>query len=182
MRTSLALALSAALVLFAGGARADEKMSAAPAAAKKSPAAEQLERLKSLAGTWTGKATHPGSPAGMDTTVTWRVTSGGSAVMETIDPGSDHEMVTLYHLDGGKLVLTHYCASGNQPTMRLVKSGDPRTLAFDFARGTNMKPGDMHMHALRIQFVEEGAVTTEWTSWKDGKPAGAIRLALARQK
>jgi hypothetical protein len=156
---------------------------AAPAAGgqqQKTGAQQQLERLKSLAGTWTGKAGH-GSSA-QDTTVVWRVTSGGHAAMETIDPGTPHEMVTLYHLDGGKLVLTHYCAAGNQPTMRAVRSSGPDAIAFDFVRGSNMKPGDMHMHAARISFVGPDRLDTEWTSWQGGKPAGKMRFELTRQR
>ena len=28
-------------------------------------------------------------------------------------------MINMYHMDGDDLVLTHYCAGGNQPTMKL---------------------------------------------------------------
>jgi hypothetical protein len=169
MRPAIALCL---LALAAPAARAGEKQSVAR---------QQLERLKSLAGTWTGKAAAGGGP-GEDTTVVWRVTSGGNAAMETIDPGSSHEMVTLYHLDGDKLLLTHYCAAGNQPTMRAARSANPDAIAFDFVRGSNMKPGDMHMHSARIAFPGQDRIDSQWTSWKDGKPAGTMRFELARQK
>jgi len=149
---------------------------------KKSPAAAPFERLKALAGTWTGKVRQAGAAEETIATVTWRVTSGGSAVMETIDPGSPHEMVTLYHLDGDQLLLTHYCAAGNQPTMRAAKSADPRTLTFEFVRGTNMKPPDLHMRSVRITFVDEARTDTEWTSWKGGKPVGTMRFELSRQR
>ena len=45
------------------------------------------------------------------------VTSGGSAVREIMWPGQAMEMTNLYHMDGGALVCTHYCAAGNQPRM-----------------------------------------------------------------
>lgn len=163
-----------------GAARAGTAMAAKPAASA-APAAAQLEKLKALAGTWTGTAGHAGSP-GQDASVTWRITGGGSAVMETIMPGTPHEMVTVYHLDGDALLLTHYCAAGNQPTMRAVPSRDPSVIAFDFLRGSNMKPGDMHMHSARIVLAGEDRLETEWTTWRDGKPAGTMRFALARQK
>mgnify|MGYP003352508404 CR=1 FL=1 len=35
------------------------------------------------------------------------VTAAGSAVVETIAPGTPHEMVTVYHLDGDKLADTY---------------------------------------------------------------------------
>lgn len=163
-----------------GPAHAGHAMPATPAASA-SPAAAQLERLKALAGTWTGKAGPAGSP-GQGAVVTWRVTGGGSAVVETIFPGTPHEMVTVYHLDGDALLLTHYCAAGNQPTMRALPSRDPSVIAFDFLRGSNMKPGDVHMHSARIVLAGADRLESEWTTWRDGKPAGTMKFALARQK
>ena len=182
-------ALALALLLAAPGATAEApppgQAQAVPAgkapAARASPAAAQLETLKALAGTWTGKAAHGNSP-GEDTSVTWRVTGAGSAVLETIAPGTPHEMVTLYHLDGDALMLTHYCAAGNQPTMRARPSKDPSVIAFDFVRGTNMKPGDMHMHSARIVLAGGDRLETEWTTWSGGKAADSAKFSLARQK
>ncbi|HEY6105632.1 MAG TPA: hypothetical protein VIV59_06600 [Anaeromyxobacteraceae bacterium] len=185
---SLALALLLAVPAAAraeapsGQAHEGHAMPAAKAPAKRpSPAAAQLEKLKALAGTWTGKAAHGDSP-GDDTSATWRVTAAGSAVVETIAPGTPHEMVTVYHLDGDHLVLTHYCAAGNQPTMRARPSKDASIIAFDFVRGSNMRPGDMHMHSLRIALAGEDRLETEWTTWSGGKAAGSAKFALARQK
>jgi len=172
MRTPLALA---ALLLAAS----------APALAaeqKPSPAKGQLEKLKALAGTWTGKAGEKDSGKTFDAVVTFKVTGGGSAVVETIGPGTEHEMVTVYHLDGDRLMLTHYCAAGNQPTMRAVKSGAADTIAFDFVRGSNMKPTDTHMHSARLRFAGEDQLVGDWTSWQGGKPASTMRFELARQK
>ncbi len=163
-----------------GQAHQGHSMAAAKPAASASPAAAQLEKLKALAGTWTGKAGPTGSP-GQDASVVWRVTAGGSAVVETVFPGMPHEMVTVYHLDGDQLLLTHYCAAGNQPTMRALASGDPSIIAFDFLRGSNMKPGDRHMHSARLVLADD-RLETEWTTWSGGKPAGTMKFALARQK
>lgn len=145
-----------------------------------SPAAAQLEALKALAGTWTGKAGE-GEKA-FDATVEYRVTANGTAVMETLFAGTPHEMVTVYHLDGDELLLTHYCAAGNQPTMRAAPSSDPRTLSFDFVRGTNMKPGDMHMHSAKLVMVDDAHLESEWVSWKDGKPSDTAKFALTRKR
>src|SRR4051812_11604246 len=75
-------------------------------------------RLKSLAGEWK-VAELDGVHGQHDGKITYKVTAGGSTVMETFFPGSDHEMVSMYHLDGDELVLTHYCAAKNQPRMKL---------------------------------------------------------------
>src|SRR5438309_5279140 len=62
-----------------------------------------FEKIKALAGEWEAKGT--GEHSG---TVSYKVTAGGSAVLETLFGGSDHEMVTLYYLEGGDLAMTHY--------------------------------------------------------------------------
>lgn len=181
---ALLLAVPAAGLAAAPSGQAHEAhaMPGAKAPAKPpSPAAAQLEKLKALAGTWTGKAAHGNSP-GEDTSVIWRTTAAGSAVVETIAPGTPHEMVTVYHLDGDTLMLTHYCAAGNQPTMRARPSKDASSITFDFVRGSNMKPGDLHMHSVRIALAGEDRVETEWTTWSGGKAADSAKFSLARQK
>ena len=140
-----------------------------------------LERLKQLAGEWRGTVAEDGSPMG----VVYEVTAGGTAVMERMFPGSPHEMMTLYHLDGGDLVLTHYCAGGNQPRMRLVESSgtDPVELRFDYAGGTNIDAAkDSHMHSARMSIKGPDALESEWTAYAKGKPAGAHKFVVARAK
>ena len=74
---------------------------------KEKPTADPLAPFKTLAGEWAGKGMH--GDANHDVTIVYKVTSGGSAVVETIGPGTEHEMVTVIHPDGDSLVLTHYC-------------------------------------------------------------------------
>jgi len=93
-------------------------VNADPGAAPAEPPSPAFERLKSLAGEWTGTAGGSGDMKNMPTRASIRVVSAGSAVMLTTDPGGPHEMVTLIHRDdGGVLVATHYCAAQNQPRM-----------------------------------------------------------------
>ena len=71
-----------------------------------------LEQFKQLAGDWVGKE------GGQAMAVNYKVTSGGTAVVETIGAGTEHEMITVIHADGDGLALTHFCMLGNQPQMR----------------------------------------------------------------
>src|SRR5436190_1889073 len=66
-----------------------------------------LDRFKQLEGEWNSKGMHDGKEHEMR--VIYKVTAGGSAVVETVDPGTPHEMVTVIHADGDALALTHYC-------------------------------------------------------------------------
>jgi len=83
--------------------------------------------------------------------VTYRLASGGSVVEETLFPGTPHEMISMYHVVDGELVLTHYCAMANQPRMRLDrKASAPERLVFAFDGGTNFDPAkDTHGHSGR---------------------------------
>lgn len=140
-----------------------------------------LDRMKQLEGEWTGEGTH--GTEKMPVTVTYHVTAAGSAVMETLFPGTPHEMVTMYTLDGGKLVLTHYCAMGNQPRMKLRAGGSPDELVFEFAGGPGIDPGkDAHMHDALLRFTDAGHLHAEWTSWMKGKPGEKATFDLTRKQ
>ena len=141
-----------------------------------------LDRLKNLEGEWVGKA---GSPDGdkVDARVTYHVIADGSAVMETLFPGTAHEMVTMYTLDRGALVLTHYCAMHNQPRMKARKGGSANELTFDFAGGANINPAkDTFMHDAKLVFVDPDHIRGEWTSWSGGRPGGTTVFEMERKR
>ena len=145
-------------------------------------------RLKTLAGTWKSHETaqkkehadaHPA-----ESTVTYRLTGAGSALIETLLPGTDHEMVSVYHLDGDDLRMTHYCAVGNQPRVKLDRAHSrPDHLIFVFDGGTNLNPKkDMHIHGLKVTFHPDGRVTSAWEGYMGGKSAGITSFVMTRQE
>jgi hypothetical protein len=143
----------------------------------------RLELFKQLAGEWVGTGT-PQLKEAPTLHVTYKVTAGGSAVVETIFPGTEHEMVTVIHRDGDDLLLTHYCMLGNQPQMRAPAKGEGNKVEFKFVRATNLKSDkDMHMHDVTFTFVDKDTLKAEWTHYKDGKPAGSpVTFELKRKK
>jgi hypothetical protein len=142
----------------------------------------RLDLFKQLAGEWVGTAT-PQLKDAKEVHVTYKVTSGGSAVVETLFPGTEHEMVTVIHRDGDDLLLTHYCMLGNQPQMKAPATGDGNKVEFKFVRATNLKSDkDMHMHDVTFTFVDKDTLRTEWTHFKDGKAAGQVVSELKRKK
>ena len=169
------VSLTLLVLAFAGVADGAEHEGAAEVA---------LDRLKALAGTWHGTASGGGEGEG-DKQVThiFEVSAAGTVVMETMNPGHpDHEMINMYHLDGDDLKITHYCASGNQPTMRLVRPlASPNELRFDFAGGTNLDPAkDGHIHAAHLVLVDADTLESSWTGFKDGKAVGVRTFVLER--
>lgn len=139
-----------------------------------------LKPFAQLAGEWVGKGNHDDKEH--EVRVVYKVTAGGSAVIETIAPGSEHEMINLIHPDGDSLLLTHYCMLGNQPQMRArPKSGDHK-VAFEFVRATNLKSDkDMYMRSVTFSFVDKDTLKTEWTNFNDGKEAGKAVFELKRK-
>ncbi len=137
-----------------------------------------FERLKGMAGRWECKTEGQPLPD-----IVYKVTAAGSAVVETMFEGSDHEMVTVYHLDGDDLLLTHYCAAGNQPRLKLDRAASTADrLVFAFDGGTNLDPAvDVHMHEGRLEFAEGGKVLGHWTGYVGGKPAGSHTFEMTRK-
>ena len=172
-KLALAVLLASAGALTLGAA---QQKSTPPAQTGKNAA---FELFKQLAGEWVGKEAGKGG----EIHVKYQVTSGGSAVVETIGPGTDHEMVTVIHPDGGDLILTHYCMLGNQPRMTAPAKNDGKSVAFKFAGVSNLKSEkDMHMHDVTFTFVDKDTVKTEWTHFQDGKAAGKAVFELKRKK
>ena len=146
----------------------------------KSPAIQGFEKLKALEGDWIdveGIFGEKGKVA-----VTYRVTGGGHTVVETFPVGTANEMVTIYHLDGNNLVLTHYCTSNTQP--RMTSTGlQGNTLAFDFAGGANIDPvKTSHMHGAMIEFVSADEIKATWQNWNHGKADHAATFRVVRKR
>jgi hypothetical protein len=139
-----------------------------------------LERFKSLAGEWVAAEDGPMQKKG-DLVARYTVTAAGSAVVETVFPGSEHEMVTVYTADGGDVVLTHYCMEGNQPRMR-AKAPTGSKVQFAFEGGARIDPRrDRHMHSAWIEFVGADEIRNEWTEHAQGKPVMVVGSHLVRK-
>jgi hypothetical protein len=165
-------------ILFALAAvplSADDKPNAKDSA--KNPG---FEKFKLLAGDWVGEEKGKG---GHDIHVAYKVTAAGSAVVETIFPGTEHEMVTVIHPEGEDLLLTHYCMLGNQPQMKASGKGEGKKIEFKFVKATNLKSeNDMHMHDATFTFVDKDTLKCEWSHYKDGKATGTVVFELKRKK
>ncbi len=178
----LFLCLSAAALLILGNpgiASAGEESMVDAAAA--------FEQLKGMSGAWVGTGQGEGEAEGeehgdMGVRMVFEVSAAGTVVMETMMPGTDHEMINMYHMDGDDLVLTHYCAGGNQPTMKLDRS-HKGALKFDFTGGSNLNAAhDAHIHGAQLTFNESGTVESQWFSYSAGEPAGTMTFTLQREK
>jgi hypothetical protein len=156
-----------------GDARADEKAGSA--------ASQRFEALKKLAGEWV-EAGKDGKPT-EKVVSSFRVTAAGTALEETVFPGSDEEMITIYHLDGDDLILTHYCVLGNQPRMRAEPGGDVNRIVFKFIGGTNLKSNDQErMDHATLTSDGNDHFKAEWVSCKNGETCHQTTISMVRKQ
>jgi hypothetical protein len=140
----------------------------------------EWRQIKSLAGSWDGVVEFDGKKA--PPTVELRVTGDGSAVMHLMDRDTPHEMITMFHPDGDRLLATHYCAEHNQPRMALVRSGVPNEIAFEFVDGTNIQPGDSHMRRIVLTIKDADHHDETWVSLVNGKETPPLTFSYTRRK
>jgi len=134
-----------------------------------------FEKLKTLVGTWEST-----SRDGRHATAVYELVSSGTALLERLG-GDEHagmgmEMITVYHPDGDRLVMTHYCSANNQPRMRAEPvTGEVEALRFTFLDATNLASPDAgHMHSLVMTFHDPDSFTQEWTWRENGKDSVTV--------
>ncbi|MGA9964322.1 MAG: hypothetical protein WBQ10_03885 [Terriglobales bacterium] len=130
-----------------------------------SDAQKSFDQLKSLTGSWEGK-----NSMGQSVQVSYRMTAGGSALMSEI-VGHGETMISMINFDGpNRLLLTHYCAVGNQPRMQASTSPDGKTITFNFFDATNLdSPQSGHMDHVVIALLGPDHHTEEWDFIDHGK-------------
>src|SRR6058998_1469194 len=111
------------------------------AAFAQSDAQKTFEKIKALSGTWEGKATMdmpvPEAAEHSVMHVMLRTTSRGNAVMHEMTSAGPEDPVTMFYLDEGRFLLTHYCDAGN--SLR------------------------QHMHHAKFTFIDANHHTEDWT-------------------
>lgn len=138
-----------------------------------------FERIRSLEGTWQEHSTE-----GWGGRSVVRVIAGGSAVLSTneFDAHPGETMATVYHLDGGRLLLTHYCVAGNQPRLQATAiSPDGRTIEFTFLDATSLASRDEgHMDHVIMVIDDSSHVTSRWSWYAKGEEQWLEEIAQQR--
>ena len=136
----------------------------APQPGSKSEAA--FKQLSAVVGDWQG------SQDGVPIAVKYTLTANGSALMEEDKPGKESAMITMYTVDGDRLIATHYCSVGNQPQMVSAAPDDFRKgVTFSVTRVTGMKSSDdWHNTGMTLTLDDKDHMTQRWTYLDKGKP------------
>jgi hypothetical protein len=135
-----------------------------------------FEQIKSLDGEWSFKGQQ------MQGTMVFKTTSNGSVVREIMFPGSGHEMTNMYHLDGPSIVMTHYCAMGNQPHLRAT-GANPKQIEFHLDSVSNLTKADGgYMGDMTLTIKDKDHVSETWTDTDKGKKGSPHVMELTRVK
>lgn len=175
MRTALALL---ALSLFAGCSSSPDKGPRVVAAASEDDKKLLWDPLVQLAGEWTVTD----EKGNVVPALVIKLTSSGSVLHESMFPGTPHEMTNVYHLDGRSVVMTHYCAAGNQPRMRATEAPGGK-FSFRSDSVTNLRAADeVYMGEVVLTITDKDHFEQEWISYKAGKEEPHLKIAYTRKK
>jgi len=135
-----------------------------------SKSAAVFKQLTSLVGEW--EAVQEGVPV----KETYTLTANGSVLMSETKPADSQPMITMFTVDGDRLMATHYCVAGNQPQMVTGVPGDlEKGLTFSLERVTGMKtPDDWHNTGITLTLDDKDHMTQRWTYLYKGKTGTTV--------
>jgi hypothetical protein len=123
--------------------------------------------MKTLAGSWQGTV------MGIPINVTIRLASSDTAILyeATTEGGRppNHE-ITMFYVEGDRLLATHYCDGGNRARFEGKLSPDGKTSEFNFLDVTGNTRGGLVKRML-FTVIDANKHVVEFTFIKpDGKP------------
>ncbi len=103
-------------------------------------------------------------------------------MIDTFAPGQPYEMFSVYHMNGDELLMTHYCAMGNQPKMKADEQTDDKKLSFSCDGVSNVKShDDPHMHGLTVTFEDDDHFVAAWDLFGGGKVTQTHTFSFQRK-
>lgn len=137
-------------------------------AASLAGAPEVYEQLISLVGDWEAEL-----PGFGKMTSTVRLASNGKAIEEIIGTPTNNEL-SVYSLNGDKILLTHYCAltpDGHQVRLQTPRLGSkPDHLDFTFVSATNLhSKAAPHMRRVIMTISDRDHYSEQWVKTENGK-------------
>src|ERR1043165_59407 len=150
------------VVMARGSSAAQTNNAGAPWDAQK-----MFDQMKTMAGSWQG------SIMNIPINVTIRVASSGTAILHEANTEGgrppSHE-ITMFYVDGDRLVATHYCDGGNRARFEGKMSPDGKTSEFNFLDVAGSTKGGL-VKRMAFTMIEANKHVVEFTFIRpDGKP------------
>ncbi|HEU4837434.1 MAG TPA: hypothetical protein VFS90_23595 [Pyrinomonadaceae bacterium] len=159
-------ALAICLMVAMGGTSVAQTTST-PNNAAPSDAQKMFDQMKTLAGSWQGTI------MGISINVTIRPASSGTAILHEANTAGgrppNHE-ITMFYVDGDRLLATHYCDGGNRARFEGKMSPDGKTNEFSFLDVAGSAKGGL-VKRMVFTIIDANKHVVEFTFIKpDGKP------------
>jgi hypothetical protein len=152
------------ILLATAGVALPQQMPMPKTSGPQSDAQKAFEKLKTLAGSWQG------TYMGMSGNVTIRVTSTGNAILHEMKAsGRSDDPITMIYVEGDRLLLTHFCDSGNRPRMQGKLSPDGNTVTFAFL-DVSGNTDEFLMHDIVFTMVDADHHIEAFSYSMNGKP------------
>lgn len=136
---------------------------------------QAFQSLKSLVGEWQGRA-----ESGRTILVSYRLTANDTVLVETWTMSPTRQSMTVYHMDGERLIATHYCPIGNQPRLQYRPELSTGRLEFSFRDATNLPdPNAAHQHAFWVR-IDSGESFTRDETYVENGEEGSETIAFTR--
>ena len=145
-------------------------------------AANAFSQLKSLVGGWNGTYEWTGARTGAGPiSAVYRLTGNGSALVEDLIMEGTPVMMSVYHLDGANLRITHFCGAQNQPRLKAERIDLAHGIIdFGFTDITNLRTADAgHVHGLEIRLIDKNDLIVTFLFQGAGKESRE-RIVLKR--
>jgi len=143
-----------------------------------SDAQKMFDQMKSLAGTWQGTV------MGIPINVTIRLASSGTAILHeaTTDGGRppNHE-ITMFYIDGDRLLATHYCDGGNRARFEGKMLPDGKTSEFNFLDVAGSTQGGL-VKRMAFTVIDANKHIVEFTFIRPDGKAMELRGEFERTK
>jgi hypothetical protein len=168
-------ALMICLLALASAALAQEPQKAP---AVQSDAQKAFKKMKTLVGSWQGTVRN------IPINFTIRAASSGTAILHegnTIGGGPPNHEITMFYLDGDRLLATHYCDAGNRSRWEGKMSPDGKAIKFSFLDVVGGTQGG-YLKDMVITMTDADHHIVEFTFvMPDGKPI-ELRGEFQREK
>jgi hypothetical protein len=146
-------------------------------AVPQSEAAKAFAKLGTLSGSWQG------SIMNIPISGTMRPASSGTVIVHewtTADGPPDDEM-TMFYLEGDRLIATHYCDAGNRARFEGKMSPDGKSIDFTFLDVVGSEKGGLVKH-IKFTLTEPNKQLVEMTFVMPGGKALELKGEFRRTK
>ena len=161
------LTLLIILVATAAVASAQQMQMQMPrASGPQSDAQKAFEKMKTLAGSWEGTV------MGIPINFTIRAASSGTAILHegNTEKGVPNHEITMFYVEGDRLLATHYCDAGNRSNMEGKMSADGKSIEFNFLDVAGSTKGGL-VKRMMFTMIDANKHVVEFTFiMPNGKP------------